>query len=162
MYFMEAASVLLGTGLMMGINACPVKAKNGVDEVEIVLDDANNQLPSNEGNVEDPTNGGKDLSLNDLNPSGNETFPVSDNDGTIDDDTNPSDEDVKSDTTLDEDSSVVGDMSDIENPSNDASNSLDGTNQPVQTTISDSKKAGTASIAAKSTLSDDALQTALK
>ena len=162
---MEAASVLLGTGLMMGINARPVKAKNGVDEVEIVLDDANNQLPSNEGNVEDPTNGGKDLSLNDLTPSGNETDPVedtSDNDGTIDDDTNPSDEDVKSDTTLDEDSSVVGDMSDTENSSNDASNSLDGTNQPVQTTISDSKKAGIASIAAKSTLSDDALQTALK
>ena len=46
MYFIEAASVLLGTGLMMGINARPVKAKNGVGEVEIVLDDANNQLPS--------------------------------------------------------------------------------------------------------------------
>ncbi|WP_288557522.1 hypothetical protein [uncultured Lactobacillus sp.] len=132
---------MLGTGLMMGINARSVKAKNGVDEVEIVLDDANNQLLSNEGNVEDPTNGGKDLSLNDLNPSGNETDPVedtSDNDGTINDDTNPSDEDVKSDTTLDEDSSVVGDMSDTENPSNNAS------------------------IAAKSTLSDAALQTALK
>lgn len=57
---------------------------------------------------------------------------------------------------------MVGDMSDTENSSNDASNSLDGTNQPVQTTISDSKKAGIASIAAKSTLSDDALQTSLK
>ena len=40
------ARVLIGTGLMMGINARPVKAKNGVGEVEIVLDDANNQLPS--------------------------------------------------------------------------------------------------------------------